>query len=230
MSKNPKSRRSVPAKSRPRASTTIKQTSSSYTPRPRPGSNRPIKRSSTPAWLWPLVVVCLVGLGLAVGLILVSNSSSTGGTAVGDIEGVVGFGRPSQEHVSGTVNYPQNPPVGGPHAGAWQNCGIYDQPVGKENAVHSMEHGAVWLTYQPDLPAPSIEQLRQLARGRTFVLLAPYPGLPSAVVASAWGVQLKVDTVNDPRLAQFITKYMQGPQTPELGASCFGALGTPKER
>ena len=54
-----------------------------------------------------------------------------------------------------------------------------------ENAVHSLEHGAVWITYQPDLPQEQIEKLSDLAQRNRFVLVSPYPDLPAAVVASA---------------------------------------------
>ncbi|HET9972943.1 MAG TPA: DUF3105 domain-containing protein [Streptosporangiaceae bacterium] len=36
------------------------------------------------------------------------------------------------------------------------NCGIYDQPVPNERAVHNMEHGAIWITYQPSLPQAQV--------------------------------------------------------------------------
>src|SRR5215208_5439695 len=55
----------------------------------------------------------------------------------------------SRDHVRGRINYPQNPPVGGPHNPVWQKCGFYSKPVRNEHAVHSMEHGAVWITYRP---------------------------------------------------------------------------------
>ena len=133
----------------------------------------------------------------------------------------------SQDHEDGSLTYPQTPPVGGPHNPHWQNWGIYDQPVTNEYAVHSLEHGAVWLTYPPDLSPTAVEQLRGLVRGRSHALLSPYPGLPAAVVASAWGVQLKVDSADDPRLAEFVARYEQGTQTPEPGAPCRGGTGTP---
>ena len=169
-------------------------------------------------------VVLVVAVGAVVAGIVASRSGSTGG----------GYGRvttytvSSREHTTAPVRYPQNPPVGGPHNPVWQNCGYYDQPVRNENAVHSMEHGAVWITYQPNLPADQVERLASLARGQTYLLVSPYPGLPAPVVASAWGVQERFHGAGDAGLSEFIAKYRQGPQTPEPGASCTGGTGTPK--
>ena len=76
----------------------------------------------------------------------------------------------------------------------WQNCGFYESPVRNENAVHSMEHGAVWITYQPDLPADQVELPRNLAHDDSYVLVSPYPDLSTPVVVSAWGKQLQLDS------------------------------------
>jgi hypothetical protein len=146
------------------------------------------------------------------------------------IDGVERYGNLSQDHVAGPQQYPQTPPVGGPHASTWWNCGAYDQPIPKEMAVHSLEHGAVWITYQPDLPADAVQRLRSLARGRDYVLVSPWggdPPLSNAVAATAWGYQLKVDSATDSRLDAFVNKYANGPQTPEKGALCRGGQGTP---
>jgi hypothetical protein len=109
----------------------------------------------------------------------------------------------------------------------WQNCGIYDKPIPTENAVHSLEHGAVWVAYQPELPAADIEALQQQAQGERYLLLSPYPGLRSPVVLTAWQVQLELDSVGDERVWEFIDEYRQGPTTPEPGASCQDGVGTP---
>ena len=98
-----------------------------------------------------------------------------------------------QGHVTTAVTYAQTPPAGGEHAPVWLNCGTYPKPVPNENAVHAMEHGAVWVTYRPDLPAAQVQQLRQ-AIPDTYAVLSPYPGLPAPVVASAWGKQLALTT------------------------------------
>ncbi|HZU77436.1 MAG TPA: DUF3105 domain-containing protein [Dehalococcoidia bacterium] len=127
----------------------------------------------------------------------------------------------SHLHTTGRVTYPQVPPVGGPHNPIWQNCGYYSQPVANEHAVHSLEHGAAWITYQPNLPADQVAILRKLAQSYTYVLVSPYPGLPTPVVASAWGVQLKLPGVNEAQLRDFILAYRFGPDT-EKGAPCSG--------
>ena len=177
-------------------------------------------------YLWVGAAILVVALAVVIGLLLLSGGGANGGTA-GDISGVKSYSGLSRDHTDSPVTYAQNPPVGGPHNPVWQNCGIYDQPVPNEQAVHSLEHGAVWITYRPDLPAGEVAQLRDLVRGRSYTLLSPYPGLPAPVVASAWGVQLQVQSAGDPRLAQFIAKYANGPQTPERGAPCTGGAGTP---
>jgi hypothetical protein len=161
-------------------------------------------------------------IGLIVALVVTSPPAT--------IAGVTTFSDLSRDHQQGTVAYEQTPPVGGAHNPAWQNCGRYDQPIGSEYAVHSLEHGAVWITHQPELPADQIEQLRNLVRGRPYTLLSPYPNLPAPIFASAWGVQMQVDNASDPRLGQFLTKYIQGSQTPEPGALCTGGVGTPVNR
>lgn len=132
------------------------------------------------------------------------------------------YGNLSQEHVEGTVDYEQVPPVGGAHNGVPQTCGFYDAPIGSEHAVHSMEHGAVWVTYDPELPAPDVRVLEELTHEHDYLLVSPFDGLPAPVVASAWGVQILLDGVDDPYLQAFIDYFEEGPQNPEPGASCSG--------
>ncbi len=130
------------------------------------------------------------------------------------------------DHTADPVSYPQNPPVGGDHNPVWLNCGIYDAPVPDENAVHSLEHGAVWVTYDPALSSDEAKALQD-AMPSSYIILSPYDGLPSPVVASAWGVQIELDGADDPRLQTFLDVYRQGSQTPEPGAACDGGVGEP---
>lgn len=131
-------------------------------------------------------------------------------------------------HQEGSISYEQSPPVGGVHNPAWQNCGVYLEVIANENAVHSLEHGAVWIAYSDELPLNEIEQLGNFVRQSDFRLLSPFPSLPMPLVISAWGAQLWLENITDPRLDAFIEKYEHGPNTPEFGAPCYGGVGTPE--
>ena len=117
------------------------------------------------------------------------------------------------QHVPGPVTYGITPPVGGPHNAIWMNAGVYTKPVPTERAVHNMEHGAVWITYDPQLPAADVAKLtafvaRQSLIAETgetaagaptsnsnrYVDLSPWATstLPAPIVISAWGHQLRV--------------------------------------
>lgn len=167
-----------------------------------------------------VVVVVAIVAAVTAGVVLQRRSA----TQQSAIPGVQSFTE-DRGHVNGPVTYPQTPPAGGPHNPVWQNCGIYDQPVPNVNAVHSLEHGAVWITYQPSLPAAEVDQLRSRVRGQSYLLLSPYAGLPSPVVVSAWGKQLRLNSPTDSRLAAFLAAYRA--KGPEPGAACDGGTGTP---
>ena len=139
-------------------------------------------------------------------------------------------------HVAGPVAYSVTPPVGGDHSPIWLNCGVYDQPVPNERAVHDLEHGAVWITYQPSLPVTEVRQLqafeaRQSLVGATasrYVDVSPYPSLSSPIVISSWGFQLRVSSPTDPRLQRFVDTFRaSSTYAPEPGGECTGGLGTP---
>jgi hypothetical protein len=127
----------------------------------------------------------------------------------------------ARDHTTDPVTYEQTPPVGGPHNAVWLNCGEYDTPVENTLAVHSLEHGAVWVTYRPGLSDGDLDTLRE-ALPDTYTLLSPYEGISAPVVVSAWGKRLELTDADDPRLPEFIRTYRQGPQTPEPGAACTG--------
>ncbi len=128
----------------------------------------------------------------------------------------------SRKHYAGPVLYEQIPPVGGLHNGVPQTCGFYDQYIENAHAVHSLEHGAVWITYDPSLPTDRVEKLRQIAT-QPYVLVSPYPGLDAPVIISAWGHQLTLDDVDTGKNDAFMREYKNSTEyTPEFGAACAG--------
>ena len=151
---------------------------------------------------------------------LVVDLRSGGGGPPGGVEDV-DVGQAGQ-HTEAAVEYEQSPPAGGELNPIWQNEGFYEEPVRNETAVHTLEHGALWITYQPDLPQEQKDALRELVEAQTCVLASPYEGLDAPVVASAWGKQLRLESADASDLQSFIQSYRQGPQTPEPGAACTG--------
>lgn len=150
--------------------------------------------------------------------------------AVRGLDGVATFADLSHDHETRDLGYPQTPPVGGPHwepqtpyGYGWQRCAVYDQPVVDEFAVHSLEHGAVWLSYLPGAPAADVQALTALvAVDPAYVLVSPVPGQPAPFMATAWGLQLSTESATDPRLRVFIETYAAGGQGGEKGADCVG--------
>lgn len=169
-------------------------------------------------------------LALIVGFIIVGTTPKAD-PASASIEGLKTFGTLPSTHVDTPVDYladyGMNPPAGGNHNAVWLNCGVYDQPQQNEHAVHALEHGAVWVTYDPaKLSDAELTALRS-DMPSTYSILSPYPGLPAPVVISAWSAQVQLKGVDDGRLQQFIQKYWKAATAPEPGAPCTGALDGP---
>ncbi|MGW9631965.1 DUF3105 domain-containing protein [Agromyces sp. NPDC055520] len=177
--------------------------------------------------IWSAIVggVAVVGV-IVVAIVLTPQPVSYGAGGDGTkIEGVETFDN-GAGHVEGIVDYPQTPPAGGEHNQAWLNCGVYEQPVPSENAVHSLEHGAIWVTYDPELPAAELETLKSHLPS-TYVVLSPFEGLPSPIVLSGWNSQLALDSADDERIPAFFEEYWQSQNVPEPGALCTGAFDAP---
>ncbi|MFD9896376.1 DUF3105 domain-containing protein [Amycolatopsis sp. NPDC059027] len=127
------------------------------------------------------------------------------------------------------VAYDKTPPFGGPHDGFWAACNgvVYPNPVRNENMVHGLEHGAIWIAYNPDqVKGEAYDLLRARVSQKPFMMLSPYPGLDKPISLQSWGHQLKLDSADDPRIDQFVAALRTNPNGvyPEIGASC-DALG-----
>jgi hypothetical protein len=177
--------------------------------------------------IWGGSIAAAVVVGLLITSIVLTPQAakySAGGEGA-TVEGVETFENTSN-HVEGVVEYPQTPPTGGEHNPAWLNCGVYDQPVPNENAVHSLEHGAIWVTYDPSLSDADLETLKSQLPS-TYIVLSPFDDLPSPIVLSGWNTQLQVEDADDPRIPEFLEEYWQSQNVPEPGALCTGAIDAP---
>jgi hypothetical protein len=194
------------------------------------GRTRPPANVVTPQRPWGLIaaaiaVVVFAGAVLTYAVLQVRESEANAIDSTDEIAGVQDYDYSAgQDHVTTSVDYTESPPVGGPHDGVWADCTgtVYDVDIRHENAVHGLEHGAVWVTYDPEaVSEDDIETLRELVDGVPYRMMSPYAGLDSPISIQAWNHQLKVDSADDGRLAQFADFLTQNADnTPEDGASC----------
>jgi hypothetical protein len=187
-------------------------------------SRKIVNQRQTP---WGLIVTTVLVVVLAVTVIgyAVSKTGRSSSSEI-KIAGIQHYTGLTRDHQTGTVSYAQSPPVGGNHAPVWADCTgtVYPQQIANENAVHTLEHGAVWITYKPGLASDQVDILSKLVAGNQYTLLTPYAGLKSNISLQAWGYQLFVDSASDSRIATFIKDLkLNQSNTPEFGASCDNA-------
>lgn len=176
-----------------------------------------------------LVALLLVGGAVAIPLLLEEDEGPVavmgppnGADSTATDRGVQEFEVDDWSHTTEDVDYPQSPPVGGPHDQMWLKCGVYDRPVRNENAVHALEHGTVWITHHGDLAAGDLDKLVALLPDEGIV--SPFEEQEAPVVITVWGRQLSLDGVDVDQLQGFIDDFGHGETAPEPMASCHGGV------
>ncbi|MDH6626880.1 hypothetical protein M2271_004703 [Streptomyces sp. LBL] len=181
-------------------------------------------------------VVVVAGLVVGAVVLVQSQSDDDGGTAAdgktsGSFEtgsdGVKTWkGKLGRTHVAKTVKYPVEPPVGGDHNQVWMNCNgdVYTKGLDDMNAVHSLEHGAVWVTYTDKAKKADVDALAAKVKQTPYTLMSPDEKQKDPIMLTAWGHQRTVTSASDPAVGKFFEKFVQGKQTPEPGAACTGGL------
>jgi hypothetical protein len=197
------------------------------------GRTRPPVNVVTQQKPWGLIagavaVVVFAAAVIVYAVVQVNEANADKVTSVDQIADLKSYDYASgQSHVSTPVTYTETPPVGGPHDLEWADCTgtVYDVDIRHENAVHSLEHGATWITYDPDsISDDDLATLKDLVDGRSGLMLSPYAGLSSTISLQSWNHQLFVDSASDARVQQFadfmtFNGDVEG-HYPEVGASC----------
>ncbi len=186
------------------------------------------KRTKATWWIVGTTAAVLV-IGLVVASVIFTPRPVSIARGDGDGSGISGIQtfEHTATHVEGEVDYEQTPPAGGDHNAVWLNCGVYSEPVPNINAVHSLEHGAIWITYDPDQVDQAQIDALDAQLPSTYTLLSPYPGMDTPIAVSAWDAQITVDSPDDERIGEFIKAYWRNVNGPEPGAACSGALDGP---
>ncbi|MCN9239923.1 DUF3105 domain-containing protein [Streptomyces sp. RY43-2] len=156
-----------------------------------------------------------------------ASGTKTSGHFVTGADGVKTWkGTLGRNHTTNPVTYPMKPPVGGDHHPVWQNCNgdVYPKPVADVHAVHALEHGAVWVTYTSKASKADVDALAAKVRKTPYTLMSPVEDQKDPLMLTAWAHQRTVESATDPAVDAFFGRFVQGPQTPEPGATCSGGV------
>jgi hypothetical protein len=125
------------------------------------------------------------------------------------------------DHLVGDVSYDDPVPSGGDHLFApyWLTCGVYDGEVPPVLAVHSLEHGAVWIALGPEATPDDRAAASELAEGQK-VIVSDVEDLEAPVELVSWGRRLTLESADDPRAEQFVDAFVDASDAPEATSSC----------
>jgi len=94
--------------------------------------------------------------------------------------------------------YTSNPPTSGPHYNAPGAgpiaCKVYNEEVTDEGVIHNLEHGGVWISYKDKTDTQLKEQLEEIGKQYTKVVVSPRSANDSKIAVAAWGRLLKLES------------------------------------
>ena len=189
------------------------------------GSGRPTARSPWRATIDSFGGFLTIGVVaitvLIIGVLVIANSPSSTSTQT-SIAQLLGEARTSgkAEHIKNPAQIeivPGEPPTGGPHFVMPQRTGIYDEPIKDGHAIHSLEHGILWISYQPNLvDEKTVNALRNIAEEfSSDVILSPRPQNVMPIALASWGRLLPMRSLNEELAREFINTNRN--RSPEPG-------------
>ena len=115
--------------------------------------------------------------------------------------------------------YNSNPPTSGSHWASPAECKIYTTEIPDESVIHSLEHGAVWVTYRDKDNKELVSTLTDLIKGESGkLILSPRSKNDSPIALASWGRLLKLGEFDGEKISEFIAANKN--QSPEPFAPC----------
>ncbi|HZD00060.1 MAG TPA: DUF3105 domain-containing protein [Actinomycetes bacterium] len=166
-----------------------------------------------------VTAVSVLVVGSVAGLLVQRNVSRGAARSELNVQSFADQGRTHLDAGGKYSNYNSTPPTSGPHDPNSAPCGVSSGPIPNEVQVHDLEHGVVMLQYRPGLDGAQVQTLERIARSYdSHVIVAPYPGLNTAVAATAWTKLMTLDRVDSGKIRSFVDLYRQ--RGPEAGVPC----------
>lgn len=141
----------------------------------------------------------------------------------------------AESHTTDPVQYESVPPVAGRHNPAPAPCGVYGEPVPNQNVsnetmVHTLEHGAVGILYDPELDGQQIEEIESIVSDfESHVFSAPYLEMETQISVVAWEHLMRLDELDRPAVMTFIDEFRESGTAPER-VDCPNSVNQPFEQ
>ena len=120
--------------------------------------------------------------------------------------------RVDQEHAA----YNSVPATSGWHYDNTARWGVHDEFVPDEILVHNLEHGGVRIHYDCPEGCPElVDDLAEIARRASEVILSPYPNMESKIALVSWTYLERLEEFDKERIEAFIDGHMNSPDAPE---------------
>lgn len=106
-----------------------------------------------------------------------------------------------------TQEYNSNPPTSGPHYAQPADWGVYQEEINDENVIHSMEHGGIWISYQPDIDEETKEKLEAIGKKYSgSVVVSPRSANDAPIALASWGRLEKLSSFDEEHIVEFIKR------------------------
>ena len=118
--------------------------------------------------------------------------------------------------------YSSSPPTSGPHYEVPAETTFFTEQIPPEQVLHTMEHGAIAIWYQPDAPQETLDDIEAVtAQEPAATVTLPYTDLesPYTFAMTGWGVVQKCEKVSQEVVDDFRRDYQgEGPEeiTPQF--------------
>lgn len=166
-----------------------------------------------------VVVLAIVIIGFAVPALTSSKDKPAQGPRPGTEHKELG-----DKHVAGLSTRPNTKleiDTSGDHDQQplpWQ---VYTQEVPDANAIHNLEHGGIYISYRPDLPADQVAKINGLFSKpysrKNFspikAIVAPRSANSAPIIMSSWTRSMKLDKYDEEKIVEYyLRNHGQAPE------------------
>lgn len=120
------------------------------------------------------------------------------------------FAIQGKEHIPVGSEHPEynsNPPTSGSHYAQPTDWGVYQDELKDENVIHSLEHGGIWISYQPSIDEETKEKLEAIGKKYSgSVVVSPRNANDAPIALASWGQLEKLTTFDETRIVEFIKR------------------------